>query len=103
MVVLSSIAIFCGFCQLRVHSNAINIFAATVVGALFIQDFIAPDWIYRSVNEAYNNGIKALVVCCTVWFVLIFLSAFIIENIRRRICSPIISRLEYIVNLISSR
>lgn len=100
LIVLTSIAIFCGFSQLKVQSNTINVIAATVVAALFIQDFIASSWIYESVNNAYNDGIISLVLCCATWFTLIFLSAFIVENIRQRITRPITSRLEHLFDLV---
>lgn len=103
LIVLASVAMICGFSQLKMQSKFINVFAATVVAALFIQDFIASKWIYESVNEALNNGIISLVLCCTAWFVFIFLSAFIVENIRQRIFNPIISKLEYFANLFLNR
>jgi surface polysaccharide O-acyltransferase-like enzyme len=97
LIVLTSIAVFCGFSQLNVQSNIINMIASTVVAALFIQDFIASRWIYESVYDASNNGIVSLVLCCVAWFVFIFLSAFIVDNIRQKISKPIISRVEHIL------
>lgn len=103
LIVLGSIAIFCGFSQLNVQSNTVNVIASTVVAALFIQDFIASRWIYESVYEASNNGIISLVLCCAAWLVLIFLSSFIVENIRQRLCQPLISRLEGFIKSFSRK
>lgn len=97
LVVCASISIFCFFSQIKIQSKIVNTIASTVVAALFIQDFIASEWIYNSINEAYHHGIKAFSSCCVIWFFLIFLIAFIVENFRQRICQPIITRLEQII------
>ncbi len=103
LIVLASVAMFSCFCQLEMRSKIINTIAATVVAALFIQDFIASSWIYESVNESYNNGPKEVLICCIVWFVVIFLSAFIVENLRQRMFRPIIARLDDVINMVLSR
>lgn len=103
LIVLGSVVLFCGFSRLKIQSRSINVIATTVVAALFIQDYIASDWIYQSVNGAYHNGIIPVLVCCVVWFLLIFISAFILENVRLRIFRPMISRLESIADSVQNK
>lgn len=90
IVVFASVTIFLVFSKIQIQSRAINKFASTVVAALFIQDMVAPELIYTSVNKAYNSDILSTIIYCIGWFLAIFLFAFIIESIRKRTLQPLI-------------
>lgn len=93
VVVLASVCLFCCFSKLKLQSNLINKIASTVVAALFIQDFIAPKWIYATINDAYSTGLSAYLINCLTFGVCIFIVAFIIENFRQMICRPVLDKL----------
>ena len=97
LVVLASISFFCCFSKLKLQSNIINIVASTVVASIFIQDFIASEWIYMNINSAYNAGIPTYLINCLAFFLGIFIIAFLIDNFRQMICRPLIEKLISIV------
>ena len=88
----TSVLIFCYFSKLEITSRVVNSIAKTVVAAIFIQDFIASKWIYSSVNNAYNSGGIYVWQNCLMWFMLIFVAAYMIENIRLFLFRPVIDR-----------
>lgn len=100
LVVLASVAIFCYFSKLHIQSGIINVVASTVVAALFIQDFIASEYIYESINIAYNTGIFRFLLSSIIFMGGIFILAFCIEIIRQAVFLPIIERIVSLSNTI---
>jgi hypothetical protein len=103
LVVLASLALFCCFSQVSLQSDKVNVVASTVVAALFIQDFIASRWIYTTINNAYNVGIVRYLINCFVFGAGIFITAFLIENLRQMIFRPVIDRLVSICEKVLER
>ena len=81
-IVLASISLFVFFTKLDFHSGTVNVFASTVVAALFIQQllFIFPDNYYK------NHVIISLAAIFAVAFVIELVRASVSYKLLEPIC-----------------
>lgn len=91
LLILQSISLFCFFKQLKLKSSAVNIVASTVVAALFVQQSIeVPLYAYIH-NDYMTNGFSGkLFLFLVAAFFAIFIVAFVIESLRKRLTRPLI-------------
>lgn len=91
LVIIMAIFLLLFFRTLNIHSRAINIWASTVVAALFIQDIILYVPLYDYFNAMYLREGLSGHVCLSVIAatILIFLAAFIIELPRKKIADKL--------------
>lgn len=105
LVIGMAVSLFLFFRNCDIDSTFINLWASTVVAALFIQDVILYYPLYGYVNRMYmNEGLNIhVLVTITILTTAIFIAAFIVEWPRRkvaeRIANALSDRLNRVVNL----
>ena len=94
LLILQSVSLFCFFKQLKLKSPAVNIVASTVVAALFVQQAIEVP-LYAYIHKDYmTNGFSGkLFLFLGVVFFAIFIVAFVIESLRKRLTVPLVDKL----------
>lgn len=95
IIVLSSLALFLYFRRIKVQSKFINSVAKTVVAALFIQQ-IVDLWIYPYTREVYKQYGSSLRLLFTILLlsISIFVLAYFVEHIRKRVETLLFDRLK---------
>lgn len=105
LVIGMAVSLFLFFRKCNIQSKFINVWASTVVAALFIQDVILFRPLYGYVNGLYLNEGLGVHVWLTIALltIAIFVVAFIIEWPRRKVAGVIANalsvRLNRIVNI----
>ena len=94
LLILQSISLFCFFKQLRLKSPAVNMVASTVVAALFVQQAVeVPLYAYIHKDYMANGFSGQLLLFLVVVFCAIFIVAFVIESLRKKLTKPLIDGL----------
>lgn len=105
LVIAMAVSLFLFFMKCEIRSRFINVWASTVVAALFIQDVILFRPLYGYVNGLYvNEGLSAhLWLVIAALTIAVFAAAFIIEWPRKKVAGMIsgalAERLNRIVNI----
>lgn len=97
LMIISSVSFFLCFTKISLSNRFLNNIAKSVVAMLFIQDIFAYK-IYSNVYNSFNVGNIDLLICCSFIYCIIFISAYIIENIRINIASNIINKVQNYIN-----
>lgn len=91
LVILQSVSLFCFFKQLKIKSPTVNKIASTVVAALFVQQAIEVP-LYAYIHDDYiTNGFscKLFLILAAVFFA-VFITAFVIESLRKKYTRPLV-------------
>lgn len=105
LVIAMAVSLFLFFMKCEIRSRFINVWASTVVAALFIQDVILFRPLYGYVNGLYvNEGLSAhLWLVIAALTIAVFAAAFIIEWPRKKVAGMVsgalAERLNRIVNI----
>lgn len=90
LVILNSVLVFLAFRNIKLQSSAVNKMAKTVVAVLLIQDVALREIMRSSLKGCLIDGALGFFCAAAAWFILFFVSAYMIEMVRIPLADRII-------------